>query len=309
MPLDFDWNLARSFLAAAETGTFSAAARQLGLAQPTLGRHVASLEESLGVDLFERLGHGLQLTETGLALLEEVRAMRDAADKVALMAAGQAQTLEGVVRIAAGEAVAAHLLPTALLALHREHPAIEVELVVSNRVSDLRQREADIALRHVRPSDEALIAKQLRSESGAYLYGSRDYLASIDNPSSSEELASRGRVLAFDEGPLLRRMLADAGYAFADDRFALRCENHLVQWQLCKAGFGLCVMMEEVGDAEPLVQRAGGDAQAIYTFSTWLTAHRELRTSRRIRVVFDLLERELVKLLTPTRSAVGTACN
>ncbi len=309
MDFAFDWNLARSFLAAAEEGSFSAAARRLGLAQPTLGRHVAALEEALDVALFERVGHGLALTETGLALIEEVRAMREAAQNVALVAAGQAQALEGLVRIAASEAFSAHLLPPILAKLQHEHPAIELELVVSNQASDLRQREADLAIRHVRPTDEALIAKRIKAASPSYLYGSPTYLESLGNPSSPEELAERARVIAFDDSPLLRRVLTEAGYAFAADRFRPLCNNHLVQWELAKRGLGLCVMMEEIGDSEPMLMRAGCPTAPVVSFATWLTAHRELRTSRRIRVVFDCLERELIARLGVEQSAATDAAS
>ena len=106
----FDWNRARAFLVTAEEGSFSAAARALGQSQPTLGRQVSALEEELGVALFERVGHGLVLTETGLELVEQVRQMSEAAARFSLIAAGQSQSVDGLVRVAASQAVTGHLL-------------------------------------------------------------------------------------------------------------------------------------------------------------------------------------------------------
>src|SRR5258707_11605252 len=139
--LNFDWNRARAFLVTAEEGSLSAAARALGMAQPTLGRQVDALEEELGVVLFERVGRGLTLTPGGVDLLEHVRAMGDAANRMSLAAAGQSQEIEGTISIAASEVYAAMLLPPILLRLRREHPGIQIEIVASTRASDLRRRE------------------------------------------------------------------------------------------------------------------------------------------------------------------------
>jgi len=127
----FNWNYARAFLVVAEEGSFSAAARALALAQPTLGRQVTALEEELGIALFERVGHNLVLTATGQDLVEHVRAMSEAATRFALTATGQAQTVDGIVRIAASEAVGAYLLPPIIDELRSKHPGIQLELVVS----------------------------------------------------------------------------------------------------------------------------------------------------------------------------------
>ena len=183
--LGFDWNRARAFLVTAQEGSFSAAARALGQAQPTLGRQVAALEEELGVALFERIGHRLVLTETGAQLAEQVRAMNDAAMRFSLIAAGQSQTIDGVVRLAASQAVSGHLLPPVVESLRKRHPGLEVEIVVSNTTSDLRQREADIAVRHVRPEGPDLVARLVKERSGAHLYGSAAYLKRIGNPTGA----------------------------------------------------------------------------------------------------------------------------
>src|SRR5512137_529250 len=110
----FDWTLARAFLATAEAGSLSAAARLAGQTQPTLGRQVAALERALGIALFERVGRGLALTPSGREVLEHVRAMGEAAGRVALVASGRSQAVAGPIRITASEVYAAHLLPSIL---------------------------------------------------------------------------------------------------------------------------------------------------------------------------------------------------
>ncbi len=285
----FNWNYARAFLVVAEEGSFSAAARALGMAQPTLGRQVTALEEELAVALFERVGHTLVLTATGQNLVEQVRAMSDAATQFALIAAGQTQSIDGIVRIAASEAVSAYLLPPIVDELRTLHPGIAVELVVSNSTSDLRRREADIAIRHFRPQGEDLVTRMIKEKSEAHLYAAPRYLERIGNPRTPEELGARGQVIAFDESDRMKKMLVGLGFPFRDDSFSVFTENHLVQWEFAKRGVGLCIMMEEVGDHEPLVVRVLPDFRTGVTFPTWLTSHRELKTNRRIRVVFDLL--------------------
>lgn len=284
----FDWNRARAFLVTAEEGSFSAAARALGMAQPTLGRQVAALEEELGVVLFERVNNRLTLTATGLDLLEHVRAMSEAATRFSLVAAGGVESIDGTVRVAASEAVSAYVLPPIIDDLRVTHPGIEVELVVSNATSDLRTREADIAVRHVRPKGDDLMARRVKEKGIAYLYAAPGYLERIGNPRTPEELAARGQVIGFDDPTTLKKGLHALGYPFPDEAFAVRTDNHLVQWELAKRGVGMCMMMQEVGDAEPEVRRALPE-HAGFEYPTWLTSHRELETSRRIRVVFDLL--------------------
>ncbi|MEO1204597.1 MAG: LysR family transcriptional regulator, partial [Pseudomonadota bacterium] len=147
----FDWNRARAFLVTAEEGSLSAAARALNMTQPTLGRQVTALEEELGVALFERGGRGLEPTPTGLALLEHVRTMGNAASRLSLAASGQSMAIDGTVRISATEATAAFALPPVLTRLRQAEPGIHVEIVASNDQSDLKRREADIAVRAIRP--------------------------------------------------------------------------------------------------------------------------------------------------------------
>lgn len=286
MAQHFDWNRARSFLFTVEHGSFSAAARALGVRQTTVGRQVAALEDELGVDLFERVGAGVAPTEAGLRLAEAVQAMARAAEEVALVATGEATELEGTVSISASELVAARWLPGPLAALRRAYPGIALEVIASNDASDLRRREADIALRNFRPQEDGLIARKLR-EDRAHLYATPAYLASIGNPSTAEGL-SRGQFIGFDRGEALRKGLNALGLRLTEQSFPLLSGSQAVQWAWVLQGAGIGLMLDVVGDAEPSVARALPSLPGL-PVPLWLVTHRELRTSQRIRVVFDAL--------------------
>jgi DNA-binding transcriptional LysR family regulator len=174
--LTFDWNRARAVAATAETGSLSAAARALGLTQPTLGRQVTALEEELGVTLFTRAGKRMELTEAGLSLIDHLRTMAEAAHAAALAATGQSQEIAGAVTITAANLYASELLPPILGRIREEAPALQIQVVASNALSDLMRREADIAIRHVRPDQPDLTAK-LVAEDDAALYATPDLLA------------------------------------------------------------------------------------------------------------------------------------
>ena len=182
-----DWNLARAFCSTADAGSLSGAARKLGLTQPTLSRQVAALEAALGVTLFERIGKRLALTEAGLGLLEHARAMAAAADAMALAAAGRSQEVSGAVTISATEAVSAYLLPGLVARLRQKAPQITLVIVASDSISDLRRREADIAIRHVRPTEPELIA-QLVGEMTAHFYAAESWIVRNGLPQSVAEL-------------------------------------------------------------------------------------------------------------------------
>ncbi len=288
----FDWNQVRAFLVTAEEGSFSAASRALGLTQPTLGRQVAALEDRLGVTLFERLGRSLSLTQSGLELLEHVRAMGDAAGRIALSAAGQSQRIEGHVCITATDVVSMHLLPPALMRLRNMAPGIEVEVVASNEVRDLRRREADIAIRHARPEQPDLIAKLLR-ELSIRFYASTDYLDRLGRPGSLGDLAEAD-FIGFDRSGRLLTRLKQMGLPLEKDNFRLTSESGAVAWEMVKNGLGIGLMAEDVADQTPGVECVLPDLDPI-PVPVWLVTHRELHTSRRIRLVFDVLAETLGK--------------
>ena len=288
--ISFDWNQVRAFLVTAEEGSFSAASRALGLTQPTLGRQVSALEDRLGVILFERLGRSLSLTPSGLELLDHVRAMGDAASRLSLTASGQSQRIEGRVCITATDVMSMYLLPDALKRLREVAPGIEVEVVASNDVRDLRRREADIAIRHGRPEQPDLIAKLLR-ETSVHLYASSDYLDQHGRPTSPSDL-SEAVFIGFDQSDRLLTRLNETGLTLTKNNFKLISESGAVAWELVKQGLGIGLMVKEVGDRTAGVECVLPDLDPI-TIPIWLVTHRELHTSRRIRLVFDLLAESL----------------
>ncbi|KCV81029.1 transcriptional regulator, LysR family protein [Actibacterium atlanticum] len=290
--LRFDWNQVRAFLATVEEGSLSAAARALHLTQPTLGRQVAALEQDLGVTLFERVGRGMQLTEAGLELLEHVRDMGAAANRISLTASGQSQTVEGLVRLSVTETTAAWLMPPILADLRQHAPRIDVELVVSNTLSDLRQREADIALRHVRPTQPDLIARLVRTQSACF-YAAQRYLDRFGPIDTAQQLA-RADFIGFDDQPRMIAWLNDFGLPITNANIRVRSDSFIAAWELARAGLGVTMLGRDLADRFPDMVRVAPDMPEIEV-PFWLTSHRELQTSRRIRTVYDFLAEALSK--------------
>ena len=205
--LSFDWNQVRAFLATVEEGSLSAAARALRLTQPTLGRQVAALERALGVVLFERIGRSLVLTRSGLELLEHVRAMGEAASRISLAASGRAEAIEGQVRITASDVMAAYVLPPVLKRLRGLAPGIGIEVVASNALQDLRRREADIAIRHVRSEEPDLITRMMPAAT-AHLYAAPAYLEARGRPTAPAEMAGHDFIGYIPFEPMLEALNA-----------------------------------------------------------------------------------------------------
>ncbi|MGR3466119.1 LysR family transcriptional regulator [Limimaricola sp.] len=286
----FDWNRARAFLVTAEEGSLSAAARALGLAQPTLGRQVEALEAELGVALFERTGRGLRLTPSGHELLAHARIMGEGARALSLSAWGQSEALEGEVAISASDAYASYLLPPILERLHAAEPRIRIEVVVSNDLSDLSRREADIAVRNVRPTEPDLIARKIR-EARARLYAAPGYLDRCGRTAAGGPI-SGASFIDIDEQGSLMKLLNTQGFALTEADFPYRCRNFAVMWEMVRRGLGIGILDDRIGDADPSVERAVPGFTPI-TFPVWLVAHRDMARSRRLRVVFDALAKGL----------------
>jgi DNA-binding transcriptional LysR family regulator len=281
-----DWNLLRAFFETADAGSLSAAARKLGLTQPTLSRQVAAIEGWLGVTLFERVGKRMVLTSTGLDLLEHARAMGSAAQELALAASGRSQAVDGMVSISASDAVAAYLLPRAIRRIREVAPRIVIEVVSSNALSDIRRREADIAVRHVSSTHQDLIARLLR-EATASFYASESWVAAHGHPRTAEEAAPHDFIGADRSGRFLDYLRAH-GLPLTTANMALHSENSVTAWALVREGLGIGVMMDDVAAVTPGVVRVLDELPPV-RFPIWLVTHRELRTARRIRVVFDVL--------------------
>ncbi len=284
--ISFDWNQVRAFLATVEEGSLSAAARALGQSQPTLGRQISALETSLGVVLFERVGRGLEITPSGLELLDHVRAMGEAAGRISLAASGRSQVIEGQVRISASDVWGAHILPPILHQLRDTAPGIEVEVVATSALSDLRRREADIAIRHVRPTEAELITRHVR-DSTAGIYASPRWIARHGRPTCADDL-NDACFIGFGTDERLITGLNSIGLSLTRQNFKLISESGVVAWEMVRHGLGIGVMMDEVAQTTPDVERILPDLPP-FEVPIWLTTHRELHTSRRIRLVYDLL--------------------
>ena len=289
----FDWTLMRSFLAVLERGSLLAAARHLGSSQPTLGRHVAELERQLGMVLFERTGRGLMPTQVALSIADHAGSMADNADAIGRVLTGQRKQLAGAVRITAVQTVAGHLLPPILARLRAQEPGIAIEVVASNAISNLLRREADIAIRMVRPDQGSLITRHIADSTvGAYAHG--DYLRRRGVPLTPADLLQHD-LIGFDQGDLIIRRFQEIGLSIARDGFVIRSDDHLVLWEALRAGLGIGFAGVWLGDKEAGVQRVlPGLALAM---PIWLTVHREIRSSARIRAVYNFLDQAIPEAL------------
>jgi len=289
--IQFDWNQARAFLVTAEEGTLSAAARALGMTQPTLGRQVTALEQSLGIQLFDRVGTGLSLTPTGLELLAHVKQMGEAANSLSLNATGLSMTLEGNVCISATESMAFYTLPPLITELRALYPGIQIEIEVSNETRDLNRREADIALRAYRPTQPDLIVRRLKDYE-ARLYATPEYLNKLEER-HGENAIKNADFIGFSSTSEYPSLLNEKlGIEVTNAKFPLLTLNHLVHWQLVKQGLGIGVMTTDVGDIEAHVEAVQPNESTIKG-ELWLVTHSELRTNLRIRKVFDFLAERL----------------
>ncbi|AUH35554.1 LysR family transcriptional regulator [Paracoccus tegillarcae] len=289
-----DWNHARAFLATADTGSLSGAARRLGLTQPTLSRQVAGFEADLGVTLFERIGKRLVLTETGRSLLDHVRAMGDAAQAMRTEAIDQASQIDGRVCISTIDAYAVHILPDIIARIRREAPQITLMILSADTLSDLRRREADIAIRHVRPEQDGLIG-QLLGESTAHFYASAGWKARNPHVQKIGDLGP-GDLIGFDDLDRFAAMMDSIGAPIAPDTVRLLSSDAITVAEMARRELGVCLMIDEVAARMPelLPLFPGFSAPR---FPVWLVTHRELRTSRRIRLVYDILADELSRVI------------
>lgn len=293
--VNFDWNQAKAFLVTAEEGSLTAAARALGTTQPTLGRQVSALEHELGVVLFDRAAGRLVLTPVGAELLAHIRVMGEAALHVLRIADGQSTDVRGKVSVSVSEVYAAFLLPPILERLRAQAPDIQIEIIADNTPSDLTRREADIAIRNFRPVEPDLVAKKIRDDS-ARLYATPGYLASIGNPVLLSDFGNAS-FISFADSEVLLNWLTEAGMPLSLNNFPIKTESYLVHWSFVKQGLGIGIMPEEIGDLESRVTRAC-PALEPFNFPVWLVCHGELKTSRRIRIVFDLLAQTLSGIST-----------
>ncbi len=290
--ISFDWNHIRAFLAVVEQGSLSGAARALQQTQPTLSRQISALEDALDLTLFERGPRVMQITEAGTELLAHVRHMADAATQISRVATGQSQTIEGTVRITSSDAMAAYALPRCLISLRSAHPGISVELVPSNEMSDLTRRDADIAIRHVRPEQPDLIAKRI-ADIEISLFASQSYLDEL-GPATALAHFADANFIGYQSPERLVPQIAAMGIPVTKKNFGITTSNGSTMYELVRDGAGIAFLPTIVAEGRLGLRRILPDAPA-FSMQTWLVTHREIQTSRRIRLTFDHLARELAK--------------
>jgi DNA-binding transcriptional LysR family regulator len=282
------WELYRTFLAVLQEGSLSAAARALGITQPTAGRHVEALERALNVSLFTRSQNGLQPTDVALVLQMHAEALQHTAAALERAASGHAGEagVQGVVRVSASEVVGVEVLPPIIAALREKHPRLTIELVLSNRVQDLLKREVDIAVRMVRPKQAQLVARRIGSiEIG--LHARRDYLERHGMPRSLKALMDH-TLIGYDRPSAFVREASKSWPGYARASFALRADSDLAQLALIRAGAGIG------GCQVPLARRDDSLVRVLpklfaLPLETWVTMHEDLRASPRCRATFDAL--------------------
>jgi DNA-binding transcriptional LysR family regulator len=283
---DIGWELYRSYLSVLKEGSLSGAARAMGVAQPTVGRHIAALEKSLGVALFTRSQLGLLPTEAARALAPFAQAMSSSAAALKRAAEGQGAGIQGTVRVTASEVVGVEVLPPILTQLQHDHPGLKVELVLSNRVQDLLKREADIAIRMTPPKQELLIARRV-GEVRLGLHAHPDYLHQRGTPQSTADLAQHALIGFDEETPFVRS--ARKGFpVWQREAFALRTDSDMAQLALIRAGYGIGICQVPLAARNPQLVRVLPDSTPL-CLDTWLAMHEDLRHTPRCKVTFEAL--------------------
>ena len=290
MNTTFDWTLARSFLAVMEHGSLLAAARSTATTQPTLGRHMAELERQVGATLFERTGRALVPTAMALRLVEYARRMDEAAHAFQRGATASQKSPSGTVRLATTETMAFAVMPTLVAAMRQNWPDIQVELVASDRITNLLRREADIAVRMVRPAQSDLIVRRVGSVP-LQACAHRSYLKRRGTPRRTQDLLAHDLVGTDHMDDLLRGFAA-LGNPVTREHFAFRTDHLLTYWSAVRAGLG-------VGFVTSFLRRTDPEVVALlpqlktFELPVWLAVHRDIRHTTRIRLVFEFLARQL----------------
>lgn len=300
----FDWSLVKSFLAVMDAGSLMGAARSTGGQQPTLSRHIAELEAQLGAPLFERTGRGVVPTRAALAIAESARQMQHGAEALAQALAGQSDRSQGTVRITCSIVAASHLLPALLTRLQCQEPGIQIELIASNALSNLLRREADIAVRMVRPEQTSLIARKLGTV-GIGAYAHEGYLRRAGTPREPADLLHH-TLIGFANDPQIERGLTAMGLPLRREDFAIRTDDQVTYGMLVAAGAGIGFVTHYSARQWSGVQRLLPQLQ-IPALPCWLAVHREIRSDKIVRKVYDFLADELPRALQETTGPVEPA--
>ena len=288
------WDVYRTFEAVLREGSLSGAARALQLTQPSVARHIDALEKAIGVTLFMRTPRGLSPTDAALELKPFAELLASTSAALLRTAEGRLGEVRGTVRISASEVVGIEHLPAILTRLRRRHPALTIELSLSNALDDLLQRKADIAIRMVRPEQKALVAKRIGFIQVG-LHAHRDYLARRGVPASMDDLRDHDLIGYDAETPAIRA-IAQKYPALDRGAFALRVDSDVAQLSAIRAGFGVGICQVPIAASESDLVRVLPRAFTV-NLETWIAMHEDLRSSARCRAVFDALAEELMPLV------------
>jgi DNA-binding transcriptional LysR family regulator len=299
------WDLYRTFLGVVRHGSLSAAAHRLALTQPTVGRHIAALERSIGVALFTRSPRGLLATPAALDLVPHAEAMAAAEAAFKRAASGEASVPRGSVRVTASEIMGCEVLPPILARFCAAHPAIEVELSVSNRVQDLLRRDADIAVRTERPTQTAIIAKKI-GVVRIGLFAHRSYIKARGSPKGVADLAHH-RLIGFDRDSTSFAAIGDTGMGVTRDTFGFRTDSDPAQLAALRAGIGIAGCQTQIAArSSQLVPILPGKIG--FHLEIWLAMHEDLRATQRVRLMFDHLANDLASYVHQPQGTVKLVC-
>lgn len=281
-----NWDYYRTFLAVLREGSLSGAARDLGLTQPTVGRHIDALEALSGAPLFLRSQQGLLPTETAQQMKPYAETMAATAASLARAASGQPGSVTGTVRISASEVIGIEVLPPIIAELQERHPALNVELSVSDAVEDLLRQEADIAVRMVPPSQGALVSRRIAAIRLG-LHAHRRYLERHGTPTGLDQLSSH-RLIGFDRQLAYIRAILKDKPRLADIHFSMRTDSNLAQMAMIRAGGGIGMCQNTLARRDPDLIPVLADAIEL-SLETYVVMHENLKTAARCRVTFDAL--------------------
>jgi DNA-binding transcriptional LysR family regulator len=280
------WDDQRAFVAVLEEGSLSAAARRLGVSQPTVRSRLNALEQALGVVLFTRSMRGLAPTDQARALIGPARMMASASETFIRTASGPIDRVAGIVRLSVSDVVGVELLPSMLVGLRHRHPDLIIETVLSNASANILEQEVDIAVRMHRPTQEALVAKEV-PPIPLGLFAHSDYLSSRGTPLSIADLDEHDII-----GP--DRSVPDLDFAsgilhgIARRRYVIRTDSHPAQLAAARAGLGIAIIQLAIGLGDDRLQRILPDLE-LPALRTWIVTHESLRSAPRVRAVFNHL--------------------
>lgn len=278
------WNDQLAFLAVLEEGSLSSAARRLGVSHATVRSRVEALEAALGTVLFTRSVNGLVPTDSALALHEPARTMAMASAQFVRLATASPGEVAGVVRISVPDVMGTEVVPPMLAAIRDKHPAIRIELSLSNAQADVLAHEVDIAVRTVAPAQGALVARKVASIPLGW-FASTAYLEKRGAPASMAELAGHD-LIGPDRDPRDLALARQLGLDFTPENLAVKTDSHPAQLAAARAGLGIAAMQVPVGQRDPRLRRVLPDVTLMH-MGVWIVTHEDLRHVPKVRVVLD----------------------